>query len=117
MVSYFDALTGAGAEIWACAANPATTRDAVTIHLQNEGVHVPACMDDPPWLHDAHLRAAISAGPTLLSGIGADATAATGGKLESVRGGLEAPGTGIDRIRYLDPAYPVFNWTTSPSNR
>jgi S-adenosylhomocysteine hydrolase len=40
MVPYFDALTGAGAEIWACAANPATTRDAVTIHLQNAGVHL-----------------------------------------------------------------------------
>ncbi len=48
MVPYFDALTGAGAEIWACAANPATTRDAVTIHLQNAGVHVPAFKDDPP---------------------------------------------------------------------
>ena len=40
MVPYFDALTGAGAEIWACAANPATTRDAVAIHLQNAGVHL-----------------------------------------------------------------------------
>jgi adenosylhomocysteinase len=114
MIPYFDALTGAGAEIWACAANPATTRDAVAIHLQNAGVHVQACKDDPPWLHDANLRAAISAGPTLLSEMGADATAATGGELESVRGGLEATGTGIDRIRYLDLAYPVFNWDDIP---
>jgi adenosylhomocysteinase len=114
MIPYFDALTGAGAEIWACAANPATTRDAVAIHLQNAGVHIQACKDDPPWLHDAHLRAAISAGPTLLSEMGADATAATGGELESVRGGLEATGTGIDRIRYLDLAYPVFNWDDIP---
>jgi S-adenosylhomocysteine hydrolase len=29
MVPYFEALLAAGAEVWACAANPATTRDAV----------------------------------------------------------------------------------------
>jgi adenosylhomocysteinase len=46
--------------------------------------------------------------------MGADATAATRGKLESVRGGLEATGTGIDRIRYLGLAYPVFNWDAIP---
>jgi hypothetical protein len=33
MVPYFAALVGAGAEVWACAANPATTRDAVVAHL------------------------------------------------------------------------------------
>src|ERR671916_2771216 len=42
MVPYFDALVGAGAEVWACAANPATTRDAVAIHLENAGARVPA---------------------------------------------------------------------------
>ena len=114
MVPYFDALAGAGAKVWACAANSATTRDAVAIHLENAGVRVPARKGDPPRRHAAHLRAAISAGPTLLSEMGADATAATGGRLESVRGGLEATGTGIDRILDLDLAYPVFNWDDIP---
>jgi adenosylhomocysteinase len=114
MVPYFDALAGAGAEIWACAANPATTRDAVAIHLENVGLRVPARKDDPPGRHAAHLRAAISAGPTLLSEMGADATAATGGRIRNVRGGLEATGTGIERIRDLDLAYPVFNWDDIP---
>ncbi len=114
MVPYFDALAGAGAEVWACAANPATTRDAVTVHLEDTGVHVPARKDDQPWRHAANLRAAICAGPTLLSEMGADATAATGGKLESVRGGLEATGTGVDRLRELALAYPVFNWDEVP---
>jgi len=114
MVPYFEALTGAGAEVWACAANPATTRDAVAIYLENAGVSVPARKDDSSGRHAAHLRAAISTGPTLLSEMGADGTAATAGQLESVRGGLEATGTGIDRIGDLDLAYPVFNWDDIP---
>jgi len=114
MVPYFEALTNAGAEVWACAANPATTRDAVALHLEDAGVHVPARKDDPPDRHAANLRAAISAGPTLLSEMGADATAATAGRLRGVRGGLEATGTGVDRIRDLDLAYPVFNWDDVP---
>lgn len=114
MVPYFEALVGAGAEVWACAANPATTRNEVAEHLETLGVRVPARAPDPPERHAAHLRAAISAGPTLLSEMGADATAATGGRLEGVRGGLEATGTGIKRLSGLDLAYPVFNWDEAP---
>ena len=110
MVPYFEALVGAGAEVWACAANPATTRDAVAEHLRALGVHAPARAFDPPEAHAAHLRAAAGAGPTLLSEMGADATVATGGRLESVRGGLEATGTGIERLSGIDLAYPVFDW-------
>ena len=114
MVPYFEALVAAGAEVWACAANPATTRDAVAEHLDTIGVRAPARFADPPERHAAHLRAALSAGPTLLSEMGADATAATGGSLEGVRGGLEATGTGIGRLSGLDLAYPVFNWDEVP---
>src|SRR5829696_3478214 len=114
MVPYFEALVAAGAEVWACAANPATTRDVVAEHLDALGVRAPARFADPPERHAAHLRAAISAGPTLLSEMGADATATTGGSLEGVRGGLEATGTGIGRLSGLDLAYPVFNWDEVP---
>ena len=114
MVPYFEALVAAGAEVWACAANPATTRDRVAEHLSSSGVSVPARAFDPPERHAAHLRTAISAGPTLLSEMGADATAATAGRLEGVRGGLEATGTGIKRLAGLDLAYPVFNWDEAP---
>jgi adenosylhomocysteinase len=114
MVPYFEALVAAGAEVRACAANPATTRDAVAEHLETLGVRVPARASDPPGRHAAHLWAAISAGPTLLSEIGADASAATAGRLEGVRGGLEATGTGIKRLSGLDLAYPVFNWDEVP---
>jgi adenosylhomocysteinase len=114
MISYFEALVAAGAEVRACAANPATTRDRVAEHLESLGVRAPARAFDPPELHAAHLRAAISAGPTLLSEMGADATAATGGQLRGVRGGLEATGTGIKRLSGLDLAYPVFNWDEAP---
>jgi adenosylhomocysteinase len=110
MVPYFEALVAAGAEVWACAANPATTRDAVAEHLGSLGVRAPARAFDPPGVHAAHLRAAVKAEPTLLSEMGADATVATGGRLESVSGGLEATGTGIKRLSGLDLAYPVFNW-------
>src|ERR671917_39060 len=80
MVPYFEALVGAGADVYACAANPATTRDEVAEHLGSLGVVAPAHKDDPPDRHAAHLTAAIEAGPTLLSEMGADATAATAGR-------------------------------------
>lgn len=114
MIPYFEALVEAGAEVHACAANPATTRDAVAEHLESLGVVAPARAGDPPDLHAAHLRAAIDAAPTLLSEMGADASLATGGRLESVRGGLEATGTGIDRLSGLDLSYPVFDWDDVP---
>jgi adenosylhomocysteinase len=114
MVPYFEALVAAGAEVWACAANPATTRDAVAEHLEAMGVRAPARLDHTPERHAAHLRAAVQAGPTLLSEMGADATVATGGRLGSVRGGLEATGTGIRRLIGVDLAYPVFNWDEVP---
>jgi adenosylhomocysteinase len=114
MIPYFEALLSAGAEVHACAANPATTRDEVAGHLEDLGAVVPARRDDPQGLHATHLRAATGAGPTLLSEMGADATAATGGRLATVRGGLEATGTGISRLRDLDLAYPVFDWDAVP---
>ena len=114
MVPYFEALLAAGADVYACAANPATTRDAVAEHLGFLGVVVPARKDDPADRHTAHLTAAIEAGPTLLSEMGADATAATSGGLGTVRGGLEATGTGLSRLRPLDLAYPVFDWDSVP---
>ncbi len=114
MVPYFEALLSAGAGVHACAANPATTRDGVAEHLGSLGVVVPARKDDPPDRHAAHLEAAVEAGPTLLSEMGADATAATSGRLGTVRGGLEATGTGLSRLRPLDLAYPVFDWDSVP---
>ena len=114
MVPYFEALLSAGAGVHACAANPATTRDEVAEHLGSLGVVAPARKGDPPGRHAAHLMAAIEAGPTLLSEMGADATAATAGRLGTVRGGLEATGTGLSRLRLLDLAYPVFDWDSVP---
>ncbi len=114
MVPYFEALVDAGGEVWACAANPATTRDRVAEHLGSSGVRVPARAFDSADRHAAYLRAALDAGPTLLSEMGADATTATEGRLGSVRGGLEATGTGIRRLSGLDLAYPVFNWDEVP---
>jgi adenosylhomocysteinase len=114
MVPYFESLLAAGADVYACAANPATTRDEVAEHLGTLGVKVSARKDDPPERHTAHLQTAIEAGPTLLSEMGADATAATGGRLATARGGLEATGTGISRLRDLDLSYPVFDWDSVP---
>jgi adenosylhomocysteinase len=114
MIPYFEALIEKGAEVWACAANPATTRDRVAEHLESLGVSAQARSGDPPERHAAHLRAAIDAGPTLLSEMGADATAATQGRLRGVRGGLEATGTGLQRLSGLDLAYPVFDWDRTP---
>jgi adenosylhomocysteinase len=114
MVPYFAGLVDAGAEVWACAANPATTRDAVAAHLAGLGVRVGARAGEAPEPHAARLAAALAAAPTLLSEMGADATVAGAGRTESVRGGLEATGTGIHRLAGVDLAYPVFNWDEVP---
>jgi adenosylhomocysteinase len=113
-VPYFEALVEKGAEVWAHAANPATTRDAVADHLGSMGVHARARKGDPPERHAAHLESAVAAGPTLLSEMGADATVATRGRLQGVRGGIEATGTGIKRLAGLDLRYPVFDWDGVP---
>ena len=106
-IPYFEALVEKGADVWAHAANPATTRDAVSDHLGSMGVHTRAQKDDQPERHAAHLESAVAAGPTLLSEMGADATVATEGRLPSVRGGIEATGTGIKRLAVLDLRYPA----------
>jgi adenosylhomocysteinase len=116
-VPYFEALVEKGAEVWAHAANTATTRDAVADHLGSMGVHARARKGDPPERHAAHLERAVAAGPTLLSEMGADATASTKGHLPSVRGGIEATGTGIKRLAGLDLRYPVFDWDGVPIKR
>jgi adenosylhomocysteinase len=115
MVPVFEALAEAGAELYARAANPATTRNAVAEHLRSSlGVDCPAHEHDPPERHEAYLQSAVEAGPTLLSEMGAEASAATGGRLASVRGALEATGTGVRRLRDLDLRYPVFDWDAVP---
>src|ERR687894_2243592 len=93
---------------------PATPRAAVAEYLRPRGVPVQPRSFAPPEAHAAHLRAAAEACPTLLSEMGADATVASGGRLESVRGGLEATGTGIERLSGIDLAYPVFDWDSVP---
>jgi S-adenosylhomocysteine hydrolase len=55
MISYFETLVVVGAKVWACAANPATTRDAVAEHLNDLGVRVPARFVDPSERHAARL--------------------------------------------------------------
>jgi adenosylhomocysteinase len=114
MIPYFRGLVNAGAEVWACAANPATTRDAVAANLAELGVRCGARAGDPPARHAGRLRDALAAAPTLLSEMGADATVAGGGRIPSVRGGLEATGTGVKRLAGVDLAYPVFDWDGVP---
>ena len=91
MVPYFEALTHRGAEVWACAANPATTRDRVAEHLE---LWASGPRRDPATSRNATppTRAAIDAGPTLLSEMGADATAATQGRLLACAAASRRPG-------------------------
>ena len=118
MVPPIRALARTGVELLVRAANPATTRDTVAEHIRSGvGIDCPARHGDPPDLHSAHLRSATEARPTLLSEMGAEASAATGGRLSSVRGALEATGTGVRRLQGLDLGYPVFDWDAVPIKR
>ena len=48
MIPYSEPLVASGAQLWAFAANPATTRDGVAEHLESSGVRLGARALDPP---------------------------------------------------------------------
>jgi adenosylhomocysteinase len=124
IVPLIEGLQERGAEIFLVTCNPATVRDEVAAHLKANGAQVRAWRGMPPDEYEQAIRTALDWGPTHLCELGADLSAALSmepseGLAPSrgsarVRAGLEGTGSGISRIKKIDPPYSVFNWDDLP---
>lgn len=117
MLPLVAGLRARGAAIYITTCNPATVRDAVADEMRGLGAEVVAWRDMPQADWDAAIAGGIDWGPTHLSEMGADFThhlAETGRAPPPVRAGLEATGSGINRLKGTLPPWPIFNWDDLP---
>jgi adenosylhomocysteinase len=117
MVPLVAGLRAKGAELYITTCNPATVRDAVVAEMRGLGAEVVAWKDMGQADWDTAIAGGIDWGPTYLSEMGADYThhlLTTGRAMPSVRAGLEATGSGINRLRGALPPWPIFNWDDLP---
>lgn len=115
MIPAFKALLARGAKLFLTTCNPTTVRDDVVNHLQDLGADAYAWRGMGDTDYRAGIRRALAWGPTHSCEMGADLTVAAHETGEStLRCGLEATGSGINRLAALSLRYPVFNWDDLP---
>ncbi|MGO1296147.1 MAG: adenosylhomocysteinase [Vibrio sp.] len=105
-----------GAAVYLTTCNPTTVQDEVVDYLKRKGAVGDAWrdMDNCDWQRS--FDNALAWQPTHLCEMGADLTTClhqTGGS-STVRAGLEATGSGINRLQGMTPQYPIFNWDDLP---
>lgn len=117
MIPLVEALLDRGAKVFLVTCNPATVSNEVAEYLRTAGAKVEAWHD----MSEADYRAAIEHvlewQPTHFCEVGADLTAAfhqRERKLAPPSASLEATGSGITRLRDLQPLYPIYNWDDIP---
>ena len=117
MLPLVAGLAARGAELFITTCNPTTVRNDVVDAMRKSGARVEAWKDMP----DADWQKAIQAGldwrPTHLCEMGSDYThrlLSTGAPMPDVRAGLEATGSGINRLSGKLPPWPIFNWDDLP---
>ncbi len=117
MVPLVEGLVHRGAALFITTCNPATVRDDVVEAMRACGARVEAWKD----MADKDWRAAVAAGldwgPTHLSEMGADYThflLTHDRPMPPVRAALEATGSGINRLQWNLPPWPIFNWDDLP---
>lgn len=120
MIPAFEALLVRGAKLFLTTCNPTTVRDDVVKHLQDLGADTYAWRGMSDTDYREGIRRALAWQPSHTCEMGADLTVAaheaaaheTGES--TVRCGLEATGSGINRLAALSLRYPVFNWDDLP---
>lgn len=116
MAPLVKGLLDKGAKVFLTTCNPTTVQDDVVAYLMNQGAEAKAWrnMSQQEW-YDS-FQAAIDWKPTHLCEMGADLTTLIhNNKLQTnVKAGLEATGSGINRLNGLTPNYPIFNWDDLP---
>ncbi|QSX33348.1 adenosylhomocysteinase [Shewanella avicenniae] len=105
-----------GAEVFLTTCNPTTVQDDVVAYLVEKGAkaHAWRDMSDADWSDS--FDKALAWNPTHLCEMGADLTtrlhqSETG---PNIIAGLEATGSGINRLGGVEPRYPIFNWDDLP---
>lgn len=117
MLPLVEGLRARGAELFITTCNPTTVRNEVAEAMRAAGARVEAYKDMPDAEWQAAIRAGVEWGPTHLCEMGADYThylMTTGATLPSVKAGLEATGSGINRLQGKLPPWPIFNWDDVP---
>jgi len=112
------ALTGIlqrGAKLFLTTCNSTTVRDEVVRHLVTQGAEARAWKGMSEDKSQQAVAEALAWEPTHTCEMGAELTvAASCTEPCTIRGALEATGSGINRLGDLDVRYPVFNWDDLP---
>lgn len=116
MIPLVEGLLAKGAAVFLTTCNPATVQNDTVAHLVAQGVAAEAWRDMPPAALHTAVNHALSWEPTHLCEMGAELTARLHQLPDGppIRAGLEATGSGINRLGGLTPRYPIFNWDDLP---
>ncbi len=105
-----------GADIFLTTCNPTTVQNAVVEYLTQKGAkaHAWRDMSGADWSNSFDL--ALDWAPTHLCEMGADLTTRLqqSHRPHNIVAGLEATGSGINRLGGVQPNYPIFNWDDLP---
>ena len=116
MIPLVQGLLEKGAKVFLTTCNPTTVQDEVVAWLVERGAEACAWrnMSDTDWQQS--WEKAIAWGPTHLCEMGADITTLLHqrGEFGNVVAGLEATGSGVNRLGDIRPGYPIFNWDDLP---
>ena len=105
------------AEVFIITCNPTTVQDEVVCYLRQQGAQVEAQRDMSVTAYEQAINQALDWKPTHLCEMGADLTFALHQRTHSipkVLAGLEATGSGINRLQTIELRYPVCNWDDLP---
>ncbi|NIY92031.1 adenosylhomocysteinase [Vibrio diazotrophicus] len=116
MVPLVAGLLDSGCEVFLTTCNPTTVQDEVVEYLVSKGAvaHAWRDMSDEDWSDS--FDKALAWEPTHLCEMGADLTKRLheGNIQPAIVAGLEATGSGINRLGSVVPRYPIFNWDDLP---
>ncbi|MCA9961379.1 MAG: adenosylhomocysteinase, partial [Anaerolineales bacterium] len=116
MIPLVEGILAKGAAVFLTTCNPTTVQNDTVAHLVAQGAAADAWRDMPPDAHLAAVEKALAWEPTHLCEMGADLTARLHQRPDDlpIRAGLEATGSGINRLGGITPRYPIFNWDDLP---
>ena len=116
MAPLVTGLLARGAAVFLTTCNPTTVQDGVVAYLRTQGAQAQAWRDMPAEAYAAALEEALAWEPTHLCEMGVELTAVIHQQNTptGVKAGLEATGSGINRLAGLTPRYPIFNWDDLP---
>lgn len=117
MMSLVEGLAARGASLFITTCNPSTVRNDVVAAMRACGAQVEAWKDMPQEAWQAAIAAGLEWQPTHLSEMGSDFThylLTHDQPMPPVRAGLEATGSGVNRLQGKLPPWPIFNWDDLP---